>query len=327
MGFREIRKLNRFIDKYSGHCRVRELAQASYKKHSFPIYAIEVGSQDPEAPTFFVTGGMHGIEKIGTHLAINFLKSICEMASWDSVTQEMLKGVRYASIPLINPVGMFMDWRSNGNGVDLMRNSPVEADTTRMNLVSGHYLTPHLPWYRGAPYQQMEVETSALDKYFSQYLMSSKFMISLDIHSGFGMVDRLWHPYSKTAEPYPCSKQNEKFKKLFQENLPFNIYKIEAQSDSYLISGDFWDYAFDKFFEHHNGGRVFLPWTLELGSWIWVKKNIRQAFSPYGFFNPVLPHRYDRTMRRHKLLLDFFLRAVYNYDKWLLRPEKEEDVK
>ena len=50
---------------------------------------------------------------------------------------------------------------------------------------------------------------------------------------------------------------------------------------------------------------MFLPWTLEMGSWAWVRKNPLQVFQALGFFNPIKPHRYARTMRRHARLVEF----------------------
>jgi len=60
----------------------------------------------------------------------------------------------------------------------------------------------------------------------------------------------------------------------------------------------------------------YLPLTLELGSWMWVKKNLWQVFSWEGMFNPVKRHRYARTMRRHNHLLEFLLKATYYHDSW-----------
>ena len=62
---------------------------------------------------------------------------------------------------------------------------------------------------------------------------------------------------------------------------------------------------------------VFLPLTLEMGSWLWVKKNPRQLFSRHGLFNPHLPHREQRVLRRHLPLLDFMLRAAAGHASWL----------
>ncbi|CAH2929990.1 MAG: FIG011155: Zinc carboxypeptidase-related protein [uncultured Paraburkholderia sp.] len=51
--------------------------------------------------------------------------------------------------------------------------------------------------------------------------------------------------------------------------------------------------------------------TLELGSWLWIKKNPRQLFSRQGFFNPVKAHRTARVLRRHANLLDFLARGGF----------------
>lgn len=68
--------------------------------------------------------------------------------------------------------------------------------------------------------------------------------------------------------------------------------------------------------EHGPDGPLFLPLTLEMGSWLWVRKNPRQLFSPVGPFNPILPHRLRRVLRRHLPLIDFLQRAVHNAEAW-----------
>jgi hypothetical protein len=107
------------------------------------------------------------------------------------------------------------------------------------------------------------------------------------------------------------------FSELFKKTHPYNLYKIEPQSDSYLINGDLWDYLYDKHYQKHGvSGQIFIPWTLEMGSWIWVKKNPSQIFKSTGLFNPILPHRYKRMMRRHWGLLEFFIQSTINYKNW-----------
>ena len=50
--------------------------------------------------------------------------------------------------------------------------------------------------------------------------------------------------------------------------------------------------------------------TLELGSWLWIRKNPHQLFSRHGMFNPIKAHRIKRVLRRHADLLDFLTRAA-----------------
>ena len=56
-----------------------------------------------------------------------------------------------------------------------------------------------------------------------------------------------------------------------------------------------------------------------------MRKNLRQAFSSLGFFNPIQPHRRQRILRRHLTLFDFMHRALLNRDGWvgLLEIERE----
>ncbi len=68
-------------------------------------------------------------------------------------------------------------------------------------------------------------------------------------------------------------------------------------------------------------GTVFLPLTLEMGSWLWVKKNPRQLFSRHGIFNPLIAHRQQRVLRRHQSLLDFLGRAAAGEALWRPQPQ------
>ena len=86
------------------------------------------------------------------------------------------------------------------------------------------------------------------------------------------------------------------------------------QSSQYLAHGDLWDHLYLEAQAHP--GNVFLPMTLEMGSWTWVKKNPRQFFSLLGMFNPLIEHRQQRVLRRHLPLLEFFVRAASSHARW-----------
>jgi len=89
---------------------------------------------------------------------------------------------------------------------------------------------------------------------------------------------------------------------------------FEPQSRQYLAHGDLWDHLYLQALRQP--GRVFLPLTLEMGSWLWVRKNPRQALSRHGIFNPLIAHRQQRVLRRHLALLDFALRAAHGQRHW-----------
>jgi hypothetical protein len=89
---------------------------------------------------------------------------------------------------------------------------------------------------------------------------------------------------------------------------------FEPQSRQYSTHGDLWDYLY---LQAMQGARVFLPLTLEMGSWLWIKKSPRQLFSSAGLFNPLPKHRLQRVLRRHQLWLDFLTRAACEHRRWL----------
>lgn len=192
----------------------------------------------------------------------------------------LLQKIRIVVVPLMNPVGFYHYKRSNGNNVDLMRNSPIDAVDKTPFLLGGHRLTPHLPWYRGA-IDQLEIESQALQKLFEQQAEQSQFVVSIDFHSGFGMKDRLWFPFSYTKKPFDFLAETFALTELFEQSYPYHIYQIEPQSEGYLLNGDLWDYLFLNFRKKNPTG-IFIPLTLEMGSWNWVRKNPLQLFSRQG---------------------------------------------
>lgn len=295
---------------------VRVEAEILHEEHLFPIYSYSFGSEDLNVPRIAFVGGVHGLERIGTNVAISYLKTVIELVQWDKGMQHLLERCRLLFLPLVNPVGMYAKTRSNGLGVDLMRNAPIDA-VTRPNLllVSGHRLSARMPWYRGAKDAPMQKEAEALCSFVRRELYKAPFSIALDLHSGFGLVDRLWFPFAHTREPLDCLDKIYALKTRLDRSLPNHYYLMEPQSLSYLSHGDLWDYLYLEQ-RREVPERFMLPLTLEMGSWLWVKKNPRQAFSALGIFNPMIPHRLQRTLRRHLALLDFLVRAAVSHENW-----------
>ncbi|MEK6554460.1 MAG: zinc carboxypeptidase, partial [Bdellovibrionota bacterium] len=145
-------------------------------------------------------------------------------------------------------------------------------------------------------------------------VMKSDFALSLDIHSGFGMRDRVWYPWSGSKKMIPDQVTIEKIEEVFRSSHPFHFYKIEPQTSSYVIHGDPWDYLYDESLKTRKTGQVYLPLALEMGSWTWLRKNPGQFFRRDGIYNPIIPHRYNRIMRRHRPMLDFLLHMIANHN-------------
>jgi hypothetical protein len=187
----------------------------------------------------------------------------------------------------------------------------------RWHLFGGQRLTPRLPWYRGVEGAPMEIETQAVCDFVRREIFPAKIAIGIDIHSGYGAVDRLWFPYAKTREPFAHVAEALALKQLLDRTYANHVYRVEPQSREYLAHGDLWDYLYDEYRAVQPDG-CFIPFTLELGSWLWIKKNWSQFFSRLGLFNPRMPHRERRILRRHLFLLDFLYRAVQSPEPWAL---------
>jgi hypothetical protein len=322
----ELVELESLIKKLGSLARVKVLAEIPYENHNFPIYAIEIGSEDPTSECLAMVGGVHGLERIGSMVVNSTLSTMNELLSWDQTFRDRLKHSRLIFIPLLNPVGMFRRSRSNGNNVDLMRNAPVFSEEATRFLYGGHRLSPKIPFYRGALADGMEVENQVLSDYLKERVLPAKISICLDVHSGFGATDRLWFPYARTKKPFPYFTEAYAFRELLNKTHPHHVYAVEPQSIQYTTHGDFWDYLFD----HHMAIKkqeFFFPLTLELGSWKWVKKNPKQLLDVIGVFNPILPHRQARVLRDQKTFMDFLQRAVLSKDWIDLSPEKRQILK
>lgn len=315
LDFPELSDLRAGIAKLGARARTRVECTVSWRGLDFPLYSIAIGSEDPKAPVLGIFGGLHGNERIGSHVALAALHLYAERLTWDESLRRKLETTRVILMPMVNPIGVFRGTRANENGVDLNRNCPVEAEQGGPPVLCGHRYGPWLAHYRGPEGAPLEPEVQAVVDFVRREAFQSEFSILIDLHSGYGMHDRIWFPYAKTSRPFPELAEVWALKELFDRTYPHNIYLIEPQSLHYSTHGDLWDYAYEL---HHASGDsgVMLPFALEMGSWRWVKKNPIQAFSRHGLMNPVKPHRFSRTIRRHLVFLDFLHRVVESHRNW-----------
>jgi hypothetical protein len=296
----------------AGGTRVR-MERAGTDALGLPLYRIVLGTDDPRAPAVGFFGGVHGLERIGAQVVIAWLDSLVARLAWDEALLRQLEQVRLVFMPVVNPGGMSRGTRANPAGVDLMRNAPVQATDRVAPMVGGQRISAGLPWYRGREGAAMEPESAALCRVVEAELIARPFSLALDCHSGFGLRDRLWFPHAHTTRPIPHLPELHALHGIFERSHPHHPYVFEPQSRQYLAHGDLWDHLYLRSLETPS---VFLPLTLEMGSWLWVKKNPRQAFSLRGIFNPLIAHRHERVLRRHFPLFDFLLRAALGAARW-----------
>ena len=318
--FPELEALEAVIALGGSRLDARVACEVETPQGRFPVYVVTLGNPHPSAAVFGVFGGVHGIERIGAVVAIACLRSVVARLRWDALLLRLLESVRLVFMPMVNPGGLSLGTRANPRGIDLMRNAPVECDQKATFLIGGQRLGAWLPWYRGPEDGPMEAESQALCEVVGSEVLSHDFALTLDCHSGFGLEDRIWFPHAHTRRPVPHLPELLALCELFDDTHPQHRYVVEPQSRQYLAHGDLWDYLYLKACESPQ--RVLLPLTLEMGSWIWVKKNPLQLLSLDGIFNPLIRHRQQRVLRRHAVLLDFLMRAAASDRAW--RPSAPE---
>jgi hypothetical protein len=310
----ELDQLERIIEQFGDLAHTQIIERIRYKHLEFPIHCISLGSTQPNVPVLAFFGGVHGLEKIGSEVILSYMQTIAQLLTWDEEFKARLDKSRLVFVPIVNPVGVYLGRRSNGNCVDLMRNAPIEGEgATR--LYSGQRLTPYLPWYRGNALV-MEKEAQALCKVVQEQLFGAPLSIALDLHSGFGIKDRVWFPYASKRTSFAFIAEILALKELFDRCYQHHVYRIEPMSQQYVINGDLWDYLIDLFGEKSKKEQLFLPLTLEMGSWLWLRKSPLHLFSRHGMFHPMLPHRQQRVFRRHFMLFDFLHRSLLYPQPW-----------
>lgn len=287
-----------------------------------PVYALTLGNRAADIPCITFVAGIHGLERIGTQVVMAFLETLLKRLEWDLVFADILQQVRINVLPLINPVGMLNYTRSNGQGVDLMRNAPVDSEEKTVWLGGGHRISSLLPWYRGKAGEAMQLEAQALCDFMMREVLPAPFSLALDCHSGFGFRNQIWFPYARSKiEPIKHLREVYYLRKLFMQTFPHQDYLFGPQSKHYLSHGDLWDYLYQQSLTSNH---VFLPLTLEMGSWRWIRKNPLQLRNLQGLYHPIQPHRLNRVLRGHLILMDFLLHATLSYKNWVPKSHNSE---
>lgn len=313
----ELDELERLIDLHQDKLRVDVVGTVPHPKENLPVYVLEMGPTDPGAPVIAYIGGVHGRERIGTQVLLSYMRAMLSRLDWDKALQNIVSRVRIVMMPIVNPGGMWNRTRGSLAGVDIMRNSPVEAEGKVPFLLGGHRYGPHLPWYRGEADAEMEPETKMLLDMVQTRVLPHAFKITLDCHSGFGWTNRIWFPYAYSHKRIPDFAEVYAMRSIFRSAYPYHEhYIIEPQSVSYTTHGDIWDHLY---MEAKDYSGTFLPLTLEMGSWMWVWQSPWQLFYRLGLFNPISEKRRRHVLRQHLVLMNFLLHCTDSWQRWTPR--------
>lgn len=290
----------------------------------FPLYALEIGTKKAikEHPVALVAG-VHGLETIGISILLDSLFYMLQKNSSGYLPQISQGKIGIIVLPIVNPGGVAIWSRSNPHGVDLMRNSGWNAETA-LPFFGGQRWSPHLPYYRG---DCIEKETRALYKFVISYLFQQKETIVpvVDIHSGFGVRNRVWWPYARSKKECRDHALYEHIAAHLKDERGHDEHIFEKQSDSYTVHGDLWDrlYAYyqkrtERFHLKRSSRRKnkeaarFLPFTLEIGTW--HELTPWRMLKKKRIFNPPQNIRRIVIESQRTFLRDFVLLAAQGRD-------------
>jgi hypothetical protein len=74
--FREQLELEAILQAGSAAFDIRVSCETRVDGRHFPVYSAAIGSSDPQAPAIGFFGGIHGLERIGTQLLLDYMRSL-----------------------------------------------------------------------------------------------------------------------------------------------------------------------------------------------------------------------------------------------------------
>ncbi len=169
----ELLELERILARSRHPFVVNEEAHVAISDQELPIYSVELNPYQKGLPTVIISAGVHGLERIGTQVLLSYIESLLSRLNWDVVVQKQLSEMNLVLFPIVNPGGMYLNTRANPNGVDLMRNAPIEAENPPPIMGGGQRISSLLPWYCGQADEEMELENQVLLELVEKYAADS----------------------------------------------------------------------------------------------------------------------------------------------------------
>ena len=74
----------------------------------------------------------------------------------------------------------------------------------------------------------METEADAVCRFVRREIFPSRVALSVDVHSGYGTMDRFWFPYARTRHPFPNLPEAFGVKRSARSHLPQSCLPLRA---------------------------------------------------------------------------------------------------
>lgn len=89
--FAEYEDLKAILDAGSRCMAINVAGEVEAAGRVFPVYVATLGSDDPRAPAIGFFAGIHGLERIGTQLLLDYMRVLLCRLEWDALLNEQLQ--------------------------------------------------------------------------------------------------------------------------------------------------------------------------------------------------------------------------------------------
>jgi Zinc carboxypeptidase. len=182
--FAEYEDLRTILDQGSASFEIRTVYETTVRGRQFAVHTASIGSTDPLAPAIGFFGGIHGLERIGSQLVLDYMRALLARLEWDELLVRQLQSIRLIFMPIVNPAAC-----GRHAGQSQWSRSDAQcaaecADERVPLLAGGQRVGAWLPWYRGRQGEPMEPEAAALLRVVETEMAGRPLSIALDCHSG-----------------------------------------------------------------------------------------------------------------------------------------------
>ena len=245
---------------------------------AMPIHALRFGAADPTLAALLVTGGVHGLERIGTTSRSRFSRRSSRASSGTRCCTSCSRACASSSCRCVNPVGMARGSRANGSGVDLMRNAPAaslrwHAARRRPALLVAAALVHGRRRARWSPNRRPCVRLVERELFASPLAIAARPALGLRPHRS-ALVSVRAHARAAARSRPRSTRSSALLDDDAAEPRLSRSSRPRASTRSAATSGTTSTIAGAA-----RAAASLISLTLEMGSWSWVRKNPLQGLS------------------------------------------------
>jgi hypothetical protein len=114
--------LDAIVARHPDICRLQSIGATAQGRQIYAVIVSDNVAMEEVEPEFRLVGAIHGDEKTGAMVALNYLRNLADFSATSSMCSYVVNTAETWVIPVLNPDGYASNSRYNSNGVDLNRN-------------------------------------------------------------------------------------------------------------------------------------------------------------------------------------------------------------